>query len=154
MKAPIKAVVLAALIGVLLLAPAAAGQTPDERAARLSQRIMSPFCDGVTLHDCPSKESDELRGEIAVMARDGMTDAQILDRLEAEYGPGIRATPDDGAAWLTPALFGLAGVALVIVLARRWTSSGQQAGEPHRPRISDSDHNRVQAELAAFRDEP
>jgi cytochrome c-type biogenesis protein CcmH/NrfF len=151
----VKTGVLAAmLISVLLLSPAAGGQTPEERAARLSQRIMSPFCDGVTLHDCPSTESDELRGEIAELARAGMSDAQIFDRLESEYGPGIRATPDDGVAWLTPALFALAGVAVVILLARRWTSSWHQApADSHRQSISDADRNRVQAELAAFRDE-
>jgi len=143
------------LIGTLLLVPAATSQTPEERAAHLSQRIMSPFCNGVTLHDCPSAESDELRGDIANMAREGMSDAEIFERLEAEYGPGIRATPDDGVAWVTPALVALAGVALVVWLARRWTRMGTLVpAEELRPRLSDSDRSRVQTELAAFRDEP
>jgi cytochrome c-type biogenesis protein CcmH/NrfF len=143
------------LFGILLLAPAAAGQTPEERAARLSQRIMSPFCDGVTLHDCPSAESDELRGEIAEMARDGMSDADIFDRLEAEYGPGIRATPDEGVAWVTPAIFAVAGLALVVWLARRWIPSEKEAatGPGERP-MSNSDRARVRAELAAYKDDP
>ncbi|HZA40502.1 MAG TPA: cytochrome c-type biogenesis protein CcmH [Actinomycetota bacterium] len=152
MKAGLLALTLA---GSLFLTHVAAAQTPEERAARLSQRIMSPFCDGVTLHDCPSKESDELRAEIAGMAREGMTDAQILNRLEAEYGPGIRATPKEGVAWVTPALFAMAGLALVVWLARRWTPSEREpAAGADRPRIADSDRARVQAELAAFRDEP
>jgi cytochrome c-type biogenesis protein CcmH/NrfF len=147
---------LLAVVGALvLLAPAPATQTPEERAARLSQRIMSPFCDGVTLHDCPSAESDDLRDEIAQMAGDGMSDPEILERLEAEYGPGIRATPDDGAAWVTPALFALAGVGLVVWLARRWTPSGNgPSGERRGAPMSETDRARVQAELDAFRDEP
>ena len=152
MKVGLLAAMLAAS---LILAPVAAGQTPEERAARMSQRIMSPFCDGVTLHDCPSAESDELRAEIADMARDGMSDAQILQRLEAEYGPGIRATPDDGLAWVIPVLFALAGVGLVIWLAWRWTPSKKRPeATAHPSRMADSDRARVQAELAAFRDEP
>lgn len=148
-------VVLGAVAMLVLLAPVAVGQTPEERAARLSQRIMSPFCDGVTLHDCPSAESDELRAEIAEMAGDGMSDAEILATLEAEYGPGIRATPDDGVAWVTPALFVAAGLATVVWLGRRWTKdSGEAVPERAGTRISEADRARVNAELAAFRDEP
>ena len=148
-------VFIVVLVGTFFLGAAAAGQSPEQRAARLSQRIMSPFCDGVTLHDCPSAESDELRGEIAEMARDGMSDAEIFDRLEAEYGPGIRATPDEDVAWVTPALFALGGLALVVWLARRWIPSEREAAaEPNGRHMSESDRARVQAELAAFRDEP
>ena len=150
-----RALLALVMVGALsLLAPAAVAQNPEERAARLSQRIMSPFCDGVTVHDCPSAESDELRVRIAGMARRGMSDAEIFDRLEAEYGPAIRATPEAGAAWVTPALAALAGVALVVLLARRWTRPGEHEPESvpgHR--ISAADRARVQAELAAFKDE-
>jgi len=147
-------VFIVVLVGTFFLGAAAAGQSPEQRAARLSQRIMSPFCDGVTLHDCPSAESDELRAEIAEMARDGMSDAEIFDRLEAEYGPGIRATPDEDVAWVTPAIFALAGLAFVVWLARRWISSEKETDGPGGRHISESDRARVQAELAAFRDEP
>jgi cytochrome c-type biogenesis protein CcmH/NrfF len=144
------------LVGALVLpAPPAATQTPEERAARLSQRIMSPFCDGVTLHDCPSAESDDMRSDIAQMASEGMSDAEILDRLEAEYGPGIRATPDNGAAWVTPALFALTGMGLIVWLARRWTPSGDEpSGERRTAPMSEGDRARVRAELDAYRDEP
>jgi len=146
-------VFIVVLVGTFFLGAAAAGQSPEQRAARLSQRIMSPFCDGVTLHDCPSAESDELRAEIAEMARDGMSDVAIFDRLESEFGPGIRATPDEDVAWVTPAIFALAGGALVVWLARRWIASEKEADGPIGPQISESDRARVQAELAAFQDE-
>jgi cytochrome c-type biogenesis protein CcmH/NrfF len=143
------------MLSILLIAPAAAGQTPEERAARLSERIMSPFCDGVTLHDCPSAAADELRRDIAQMARDGMTNEAILDRLESDYGPGIRATPDDTLAWLLPALAVLAGIGIVAWLARRWaraTSSGATSEDP-RSVISAEDRARLDAELASFKGE-
>jgi len=43
---------------ILLAAPAAAA--PEDVANDISNEIMSPFCDGVTLHDCPSQEALDL----------------------------------------------------------------------------------------------
>jgi cytochrome c-type biogenesis protein CcmH/NrfF len=78
-----------------------------------------------------------------------------MDRLEAEFGPGIRATPDNEAAWVTPVLFAAAGILVVVGLVRRWIRPREEAAaKQNGRRISDADRVRVQAELTAFRDEP
>lgn len=117
---------LAVLVAALLLgaAPAAAAAAPEDVANAVAQEVMSPYCPGVTLHDCPSSSAQEMRAEIVAWAEDGMTKEQILDRLEGEFGPSIRAVPAaEGAgllAWLLPGAAVLAGTVLAVVLARRW----------------------------------
>jgi cytochrome c-type biogenesis protein CcmH/NrfF len=140
-------VVVAAVIGLLVAAPAHAG--PEDVASRISSEVMSPFCDGVTLHDCPSAEADELRREIATWARAGMSEQAILDRLEREYGV-VRGTPDNAVAWILPGLAALGGAVGVLLLARRWAKRGPRAPA----RVSAEDRRRIDAELGAYRGEP
>jgi cytochrome c-type biogenesis protein CcmH/NrfF len=134
----------AVAIALLCASPAQAG--PEDVAARISNEVMSPFCDGVTLHDCPSAEADELRRRIAAWARAGMPEDAILARLTREYDIE-RAAPDDPAAWLLPVLAGVGGVAAVTALAIRWTR--RTPVKPAEP--SPEDRARIEAELGAYR---
>jgi cytochrome c-type biogenesis protein CcmH/NrfF len=111
---------------------------------------MSPFCDGVTLHDCPSGAADALRRRIVDMARSGMTEDEIVSALKTEYGNRIEASPDNPLSWTVPATAALAGIGLIIALARRWTS--RDSTEDLRA-ISANDRARLEAELAAHRGE-
>lgn len=146
------------LTGVLLVAlaaPAAASDhTPEDVAAEVSGSVMSPFCPGVTLHDCPSAEADKWRRRIAAWARSGMSKRQIIDRLETQFDPSIRAVPPAGgsglAAWLLPAVVVVAGIATAVVLARRW-SARPAAQDPPPP--SPEDRQRLEVELAKFREQ-
>lgn len=120
MKAVLSLLVAAFVVG----APTVASAAPEDVANAVAQEVMSPYCPGVTLHDCPSSSAQEMRSEIAAWAEDGMTKDAILARLEDEFGPSIRALPSAGGsgllAWLLPGLALVAGAALAIVLARRW----------------------------------
>lgn len=140
-----------ALLVLLAWASPAAAQDPEDVAARVSQEIMSPFCDGVTLHDCPSQAADELRARITTMARSGMTQEQIISTLEEEYGDRIRATPRSPLAWIVPALAVIAGLAALTLLARRWTHRARPAAASG---ISDHDRARLESELATHRGRP
>ena len=141
-----------AAIGIALcFLPTSAGakDSPDEVASRVSEEIMSPFCDGVTLHDCPSKQADELRLEIASWARAGLTEEQILMRLEERYGSVISGTPGNPLAWIVPFTAATAGVVLVTVLARRWGREREVgSGDPE---LEPLDRARVEAEVASHR---
>lgn len=135
------------LLLLLIVSPAQA-QDPEDVATRVSQEIMSPFCDGVTLHDCTSQPADELRGRITTMARSGMTEEQIIAVLEEEYGTQILASPDNPLSWLVPAGSVLAGIALIAALAGRWA---RRPPTDAATSISESDRARVESELAAHR---
>ncbi|MBW3595195.1 MAG: cytochrome c-type biogenesis protein CcmH [Actinobacteria bacterium] len=142
---------LTLLLLVVAAGPAAAA--PEDLANEVSAEVMSPYCDGVTLHDCPSRAALELRDRIEGWARDGWSKSQIMAELEREFGPGIHATPQDKegvAAWVLPAAALLVGVAVAAALAMRWTRRrGAEQPEPVDP----SDHARVERELAALREE-
>lgn len=147
-----RALAAAVSIVVLWAAPAAA-ETPQETATRLSKQIMSPFCPGATVYDCPSDTATDLREEIEVMARSGMDDEAILTRLEDEYGPNLSATPQGGAAWPAyglPAAALVAGLAGILLAARRWSRTRPAHAEAAQPRPED--RARVERELATMRE--
>jgi cytochrome c-type biogenesis protein CcmH/NrfF len=144
------AVWIALTAGLVTASPAWAAEHEDV-AARISKEVISPFCDGVTLHDCPSTEADELRREIAAWARSGMSEREILARLEREYG-AIRAVPDNPVAWLPPGGVVIAGMALVVVLARRWARRSPPTLAPHG--VASETRARIDAELGSYRRRP
>lgn len=150
---------LAVALALLVTLAPAAQAAPEDTANRISENVMSPFCPGVTLHDCPSPLADELREQIRGWAATGMSEQRIMDRLVAEYGEEVRAIPpgDGGGitAWIVPALVALAGAGFAGMLARRWT----QARERDRARedlearrrfreLTPEQRERLDAELA------
>jgi len=150
-------VVAAAL--VLLLAPAVQA-APEDTANRISENIMSPFCPGVTLHDCPSQQADDLRERIRRWAAAGVGEDRIMERLVAEYGEEVHAIPSGNGggftAWLVPALVALGGGAFAATLARRWTKAREQDREREDLRArralreaTPEQRERLKAELAA-----
>jgi cytochrome c-type biogenesis protein CcmH len=154
----VKVFAAALALTAALSGPGLAGD-PQDVANRVSQNVMSPFCDGLTLHDCPSAPADELRLEIVNMAERGMTEAAIIDELEERYGSRIRAVPPaEGTnllAWIAPGLVVGLGVAAALLLARRFSKrrATDAAPETTAPQTSPEDRARLDAELSAFREE-
>jgi cytochrome c-type biogenesis protein CcmH/NrfF len=137
---------------LLLLAGSARSADPQDVADRVSRQVMSPFCDGLTVHDCPSQQSVELRAEIVDMARSGMTAGAIVDELVARYGERIRGVPEpegtDLLLWIIPGLAAAAAIAAAVMLIRRF--SARNPGETEAP-LSEQERARLNAELGAFR---
>ncbi|MGH2698441.1 MAG: cytochrome c-type biogenesis protein [Actinomycetota bacterium] len=147
-----------ALLLVVLVATPAAAQSPEDLANDISKKVMSPYCPGVTLHDCPSQSALDLRDDIEGYARSGMDEAAIMQRLERDFGPSIRAEPSsEGAgvlAWILPSLVVLAGGVLAWWLVRRWSARRSPSGEAEAPPaigVSHSEQRRLDAELAQLR---
>lgn len=145
---------LLSVVALLSLGGRALAATPDQAATDLSTEIMSPFCPGVTLHECPSAEALRLRDRIESWFREGMTRAQVLDRLESEYGTGIHASPEPTGigltAWLVIAGAVIAGLVIATFLIRRWSERG--GGAPRQP-LTALERERVDQELSRLRAE-
>ena len=140
---------------VLWAAPGIAHAGPEDVANAVAQEVMSPYCPGVTLHDCPSSSAQEMREEIAAWARAGMTKSEIIGRLEDEFGSSIRAVPRGTGglfAWLLPAGALAAGFAAAWVLARRWSRRRPEVAAP-APTASPEAAARLNAELDRLRAE-
>ena len=116
---------LAMALAPLTVAQVARAAEPSQVAADIAANVMSPFCPGLTLHDCPSDAAVRLRDRIESWVREGDSRAQVMARLRREYGPAIAATPPASGsglvAWLLPAAVALAGATIAWGLARRWT---------------------------------
>jgi cytochrome c-type biogenesis protein CcmH len=114
-----------ALGAALLLAPVAApSAAADERwAYELPRELMSPFCPGRALSECPSEHADRLRMWIVDQARAGRTRAEVEADLFAQWGDQLRQAPrPEGVglvAYLVPAAFLVAGGALLALFLRR-----------------------------------
>lgn len=146
---------LAALAIVLVATPSAGATDPQDIANDISREMVSPYCPGITLHDCPSDNSLALRLRITGWAESGMDKDAIRLRLERDFGEDIWATPSTRGsglwAWLLPIAAGVAGLALVTLLAVRWTRK-TDAEAPNEPEATPEQRRRLDVELAALRD--
>ncbi len=95
--------------------------TTDEVAARM----MSPFCPGLTLEECPSDQASRLRGEINQMVLRGDTNEQIDRWIVDNFGEVALARPDGTLAWVAPPLAVLAGLFVIMLVLRRRQPPGQ-----------------------------
>lgn len=94
--------------------------------------VMSPYCPGRTLADCPSPQAQDLRAWIADQEAQGRSRVDVEEQLYRLYGDVILSAPRaEGwglAAYLVPiGAFVLGGLMLVAFLRRQ---GGAVAAEP------------------------
>lgn len=147
------------VVGLLLVFTPVAGAAPQDVANRISSEIMSPFCPGVTLHDCASDSAVALRERITAMAEAGYGRDAIMAELEREYGPTIRAVPEARGsgllAWLLPVAATGSAVVVAWVLLRRWAHDPAPVdGYDEDVHITPEDRRRLDVELAKLRGNP
>ena len=147
-----RAIAAVAACLILLASPAAAA--PEDVANDISNEIMSPYCDGVTLHDCPSQEALDLRDRIEDWVSQGQSRSQIMRHLEREFGAGIRAAPPaEGAgfvAWIPPLVALALGAAGAWAVVRKW-SRRTRAASPVSVTMTTEERHRLDHELAMLR---
>lgn len=131
---------------LLLLAFVWASPAPgaDEKAGwgyQLSNEVMSPYCPGRALSDCPSPQAAELRQWIVEQENAGVSRSEVEQELFREFGDQLLQAPRaEGIglmAYLVPALAFAAGGALVVFFLRRQRSpsaGGEAAPAPTAPR--------------------
>lgn len=112
------------LLLALAMLFAAAGAAAGEGWSReLEHELMSPYCPGRALAECPSPQADQLRLWIIGQARAGKTREQVEAELAANFGDQIRQAPRaEGiglVAYAVPAAFVVVGAALLAVFLRR-----------------------------------
>lgn len=122
-----------------------ANPTPEEVAAR----TMSPFCPGLTLAECPSSQSAQLRDRIAEMVDDGWTNRQIDAWLLDSYGEAAMARPRGPLAFVVPISIVLAGGIVVTLMILRWGRTRDGIVDPETA-ITSRERERLNLELKAF----
>lgn len=137
--------------------PAAAPGVDAERvrqeAQALFREVMSPFCPGLTLADCPSPAAFELRKAIDARLQRGESRQAIVDELVAKYGTELLSDPSDTpigrVVWGVPIVLSILAALGLAVFVRRSTrlgdpSSATPGAEPATVR------SRLDEELAAL----
>lgn len=112
---------VALLVVLLLAAPATAAGKPT--LAELEHEVMCPTCHTL-LELSQAPIADRMRAFIRRRIAAGDSDAQIKQRLVAQFGEGVLAAPPAQGfglvAWLLPVGGSLAVGAVVLVMLRRW----------------------------------
>lgn len=140
------------LLLALAMLFAAAGAAAGEGWSReLEHELMSPYCPGRSLVECPSPQATELRMWIHAQEQAGVPREEVEARLYQEFGDVLRHAPRAEGwgiwAYLVPALALLAGGALVVWFLGRSSAS---APEPPAPARRDPELEReVDRELGA-----
>jgi len=132
--------------------PSAAGESPPVAAeepwsADMVDDLMSPYCPGRTLRNCPSPQAGELIGWIETQEEEGRDPEAVYQQLLSEFGEEIRqAPPARGfgvAAYAIPVLALLAGGALVAVFLRRQGAAAASVEPTATPAALDPELERL-----------
>jgi len=101
----------------------------DRRARRISSQVMSPFCPGRVLSECPSPSAGEWREDIRTWLEDGVPAPEIRERLESRVpDANLRGRPKSSGGW-TIVFIGLALSLLLpaLLLRKRLKRGGDSA---------------------------
>jgi len=124
-------VLAAALFGVAWAAPARAADEPKPGWGEgLATELMSPYCPGRALPDCPSPQAAELRQWIVVQEKSGRSRDDVLRQLLARFGEEMLQKPRAHGFALTAYAMPIAGVVaggvLLAIFLRRQTARRSQ----------------------------
>jgi len=119
----VRSILITAFALVFSLAlPAAAADEPEGWAYEVANELMSPFCPGRTLADCPSSYAESLRMWIIVQEAAGRSRADVENELFERYGDIMRPAPRaEGlglAAYIVPSVIILLGAVVVAAVLR------------------------------------
>jgi cytochrome c-type biogenesis protein CcmH len=151
---------LALVLLVLLAFPAAAlGSEEHPTLRELEGELMCPTC-GTTLELSNAPAADQIRRFVRARIAAGDTKSEIKDKLVAEFGRGVLASPPkegfDLLAWVLPLLALALGAAVIGVLVVRWSRRDKSEagfGGPSangRPDLDSALEKRLEEELARY----
>jgi cytochrome c-type biogenesis protein CcmH/NrfF len=139
---------------LLALALLCAGSAWAERpwSEQLESELMSPYCPGRSLTECPSPQATELRLWIQAQERAGVPRASVEARLFEQFGDQLRHGPRAEGwglwAYLVPAGALAAGFACVLLFLRRQSRPAEAPPEAALPRDPELER-RLDEELGA-----
>jgi cytochrome c-type biogenesis protein CcmH len=141
---------LLALAAVLAF-PAAAQACNGWSEPGMETQLMCPTCHQVLAYSQSSIASN-IRSHLQTWCSAGWTSSRVKDRLIAQFGPEILASPPksgfDLLAWVIPGAALAGGVIVASALALRWR--GRRGPPPPPPHIDAAIAARIDADLAGL----
>jgi cytochrome c-type biogenesis protein CcmH len=131
-----------------------AGKQEEEllkRSHELYQQVLSPFCPGRSLNDCPSSKAQELKDELRSRLQAGESQKEILDDVFAKFGDQYRAVPVFAGfgifVWLVPIGFVVLGFAAAAAVAFGRRGRAPTLESNRTPQLSESVAKKLAEEL-------
>jgi len=137
--------------------PAGENLEMARQARQLSDEIMSPFCPGRTLAECPSPDAAVQRERVRAWLETGLSEADIKARLDREFAalmqtrgfsPTLSAVPKGAAGWVAPILLLCAGAAILVTVLLRLQRKPTLPDAPSADRLRQAEAE-LEAEMAA-----
>lgn len=112
------------------VAAAATDSALDARTAAVASTLRCPVCQGESIQDSPAELAQNMRAIVREQLRAGKTPEEIKAYFVSKYGEWILLEPAmtglNVLLYVFPVLLVAGGLALVVVLVRRWSRP-----EPH-----------------------
>lgn len=152
-----KRLLIAATLAAAALIAAVAtfgGADPDAvpTLSEVSGRVMSPFCPGLTLDECPSDQSSRLRSQLESMIRQGSTNREIDQWVVDNYGEVALASPSGVFPWVAPVAIAIGGFALTMFIVSRMAgrSSEDEASPKGEPMLDANEAALVEEDFLRY----
>ena len=105
----------------------------EARTAAVAATLRCPVCQGESIQDSPAELAQQMRAVVRDRLRAGETPEEIKAYFVSKYGEWILLEPTmtglNIVLYVLPVLLVVGGIALVVVLVRRWTTpDGQTEG--------------------------
>ncbi len=120
------------------LSGAARAENLDEQARQIAAELRCPVCQNLSVADSPSELAQQMRSVIEEQLKQGKTPDQIKTFFVSKYGEWVLLAPEAKGfsllLWILPYAVVVAGIVLVILIARRWVrrrnTGGRKSAEP------------------------
>lgn len=104
----------------------AADSALEARTAAVAATLRCPVCQGESIQDSPAELAQQMRAVVRDRLRAGQTPDEIKAYFVSKYGEWILLEPTmtglNILLYVLPVLLVVGGIALVVVLVRRWTT--------------------------------
>lgn len=135
---------------VVLMSAAARGQDPqqvEKDANEIFNSLMSPFCPGRLIANCPSSQAADLRDQVREQLAGGATKEQVIDGLYAVWGEEVLGGRRGPLSWGVP--LGVILMAAALLLFWLWRTSSRVVTSALSPQHLDpAAEQRLEAELS------
>jgi cytochrome c-type biogenesis protein CcmH len=112
---------------VVLVVRSRPDSSPEARALRLEHQLACPVCDGQSVFDSNSSQSEAIRADIPRRIATGQSDAEIRAYYVTRYSEKILETPSNSGlglvAWGLPTVALILGAVGIVVAVRRWSNT-------------------------------
>lgn len=106
----------------------------EDRTTAVASTLRCPVCQGESIQDSPSQLAQDMRALVREQLRAGKTPEEVRAYFVGRYGEWILLEPKmtglNVLLYVFPVALVLGGLALVVILVRKWSASASSADNP------------------------